>query len=358
VTASTRISADTRIAPDAPLAVTCGDPGGIGPDVALAAWAKRQHDAIPTFFVIAPRNTFAERSTAIGLDVPVQDISVPEEARAVFPEALPVLPVNGLEEHGDAVVPGVPSLAHVPLILGSIRLGVHEVLSGRAAGLVTNPIAKHLLHQAGFPFPGHTEYLAHLATEAGYAARRPVMLMASPRLRVIPATIHIPLAAVPSRLSTELIIDTAHIAISDFGKYFAMNKPRIAITGLNPHAGEQGDMGREDIDIIAPAVHALRAEGHAVTGPHSADTMFHEQAREGFDLVIAMYHDQALIPFKTLSFHDGVNVTLGLPFVRTSPEHGTAYDIAGTGRASPSSFVAALRLAAQMARNAKANQHG
>lgn len=352
------MTASSIISAGAPLAVTCGDPAGIGPDIALAAWSQRHIDAIAPFFVIAPSNILAERSAALGLDVPVQDISTPEEACAAFSNALPVLPVDALEENRTPVVPGVASHAHAPLILGSIRRAVHEVLSGRAAALVTNPIAKHVLRKAGFPFPGHTEYLAHLAEGAGYPARRPVMLMASPRLRVIPATIHIPLAIVPSTLSTQLIIETTHVAISDFGKYFAISEPRIAVTGLNPHAGEQGDMGREDIDIIAPAIHALRADGHAVTGPHSADTLFHDAARTAFDLIIAMYHDQALIPFKTLSFHDGVNVTLGLPFIRTSPDHGTAYDIAGTGRASPSSFIAALRLAAQMSQNARADQHG
>jgi len=223
------------------------------------------------------------------------------------------------------------------------------VLAGEAAAIVTNPVAKNVLYRSGFPEPGHTEFLARLAAEATGTAVRPVMMLWSPELAVVPVTIHLPLAQVPGALDTALIVETGRIAARDLTSRFRIANPRLAVAGLNPHAGEDGAMGAEDIAIVRPAVEKLLALGIAVRGPLPADTMFHEGARATYDVALCMYHDQALIPIKTLAFDHAVNVTLGLPFVRTSPDHGTAFDIAGTGRADPSSLIAALRLAAKLA---------
>ena len=233
------------------------------------------------------------------------------------------------------------------------RLAV--VRAGRAGAVVTNPIAKSVLYRAGFSHPGHTEFLAELAAQGGLPPR-PVMMLWSPILAVVPVTIHVALRDAIAHLTMEDIVATGRIVAHDLRTRFGIAQPRIAVSGLNPHAGEDGSLGREDIDIIAPAVAQLRKDGVDVRGPLSADTMFHEAARRTYDCALCMYHDQALIPIKTLAFDDGVNVTLGLPFVRTSPDHGTAFDIAGTGRANPSSLIAALRLAARMA-NSSAKPH-
>lgn len=334
-------------------ALTSGDPAGIGPDITLLTWLRRR-DGLPPFCFIGSPGLLIERAVQLRLDVQVQEVPSIGAAAEAFASALPVLP---LDLPGTVVTPGQPSEEHSASVLKSIETSVDLVLRGEADALVTNPISKHVLKRSGFPFPGHTEFLAHLAGERGQPVQRPVMLMASPQLHVIPATIHIPLKDVPAQLTAALIVDTAKIAIADFRRYFGVSTARVAICGLNPHAGEQGDMGREEIDTIAPAIETLRAEGHSVTGPHSADTLFHEEARGQYDVALAMYHDQALIPFKTLAFHDGVNVTLGLPFIRTSPDHGTAYNLAGTGRASPDSLIAALKLARAMAGRARAASH-
>ena len=223
-----------------------------------------------------------------------------------------------------------------------------DVRAGRASAVVTNPIAKSVLYRAGFRHPGHTEFLAELAADGGQAPQ-PVMMLWSPALAVVPVTIHLSLREALGQLSTELIVSTARIAVADLKSRFGIAKPRLAISGLNPHAGEDGSLGMEDTTVVAPAVEVLRDDGIEVRGPLPADTMFHEAARKTYDCAICMYHDQALIPIKTIAFDDAVNVTLGLPFIRTSPDHGTAFDIAGTGKANPASLIAALRLAARMA---------
>jgi 4-hydroxythreonine-4-phosphate dehydrogenase len=243
---------------------------------------------------------------------------------------------------------GHPASSAAPAITASIELAVRLVMTGKARSVVTNPIAKHVLIAAGFPHPGHTEYLGALARAQGKQAS-PVMMLCGPDLRVVPVTIHIPLARVPKDLTEERIVETARVTAAGLTRWFGIARPRLAVTGLNPHAGEGGIMGDEEQTIIAPALAALREQGFEVSGPHPADALFHARARQHYDAAIAMYHDQALIPLKTLAFDEGVNVTLGLPFIRTSPDHGTAFDIAGTGKARPDSLIAALRLAARMA---------
>ena len=244
--------------------------------------------------------------------------------------------------------PGQPDDSSAEAALASIRQAVADVATGRASAVVTNPIAKSVLYRAGFRHPGHTEFLAELAASGGHTPQ-PVMMLWSPTLAVVPVTIHLSLREAIAQLSSELIVTTARIAVADLKARFGLTHPRLAVSGLNPHAGEDGSLGLEDQTIVAPAIEILRGEGIEVRGPLPADTMFHDAARKTYDCAICMYHDQALIPIKTIAFEDAVNVTLGLPFIRTSPDHGTAFDIAGTGRANPSSLIAALRLAARMA---------
>jgi 4-hydroxythreonine-4-phosphate dehydrogenase len=245
--------------------------------------------------------------------------------------------------------PGSPDIGNAPAIIAAIEAVTAAVMLGEASAVVTNPIAKHVLRSADFPFPGHTEFLAALAERHTGKPARPVMMLASHELRVVPLTVHCALVEVPKAITRVLIFETVRTTYAALRRDFGISAPRIAVAGLNPHAGEEGTMGREEVDTIAPAIADLRAEGLSVTGPHSADTLFHAAARRGYDAVVAMYHDQALIPLKTIGFDEGVNVTLGLPFVRTSPDHGTAFDIAGQGRASPSSFIEALKLASAIA---------
>ncbi len=280
----------------------------------------------------------------LGLAVPIREVAI-HDAAATFAEALPVL-ATGIAV---AAEPGRPDPASAAGTLRSIDEAVRLARSGLAAAVVTNPIAKHVLYAAGFSHPGHTEYLATLAAEPGAAPPRPVMLLWSDDLAVVPVTIHIPLAAVPRALDEDLIVETARIVHADYRARFGIAAPRLAFAGLNPHAGEAGTIGTEDRDVVAPAIARLQAEGIAASGPYPADTMFHARARRGYDVALCMYHDQALIPIKTLAFDEGVNVTLGLPFVRTSPDHGTAFDIAGRGIARPDSLIAALRLAGRLA---------
>jgi 4-hydroxythreonine-4-phosphate dehydrogenase len=244
---------------------------------------------------------------------------------------------------------GSPDTANAPAIIGAIEAAVASVMRGEASAVVTNPIAKHVLKSAAFPFPGHTEFLGALAERHTGKPARPVMMLVSHDLRVVPLTVHCALADVPQAITRPLIFETVRTTYAALRRDFGISAPRIWVAGLNPHAGEEGTMGREEVDTIGPAIADLRAEGLSVSGPYSADTLFHAAARRGYDAVIAMYHDQALIPLKTIGFDEGVNVTLGLPFVRTSPDHGTAFDIAGQGRASPSSFIEALKLASAIA---------
>jgi 4-hydroxythreonine-4-phosphate dehydrogenase len=336
------------------LAVTMGDPAGIGPDIVILAWMHRHREHIPPFFVIADPALINDRANLLADagQVRVEVIEAPEQAQTLFSDALPVLP---LRAPLGAVVAGEPASAHAAAVIASIEDAVNLVVAGRTAAIVTSPIAKYVLREAGFAHAGHTEFLAELAARHGRPGLTPVMMMASSRLRAVPITVHIPLKDVPSAITKDLIITTASITSAWLSRYFGVPTPRLAVCGLNPHAGENGSMGREEIDIIGPAVDALRAQGICASGPHPADTLFHDAARATYDAVLAMYHDQALIPFKTLSFDDGVNVTLGLPFIRTSPDHGTAFSLAGTGRASPASFIEALRLARFMA-DAEAKQ--
>ena len=326
-----------------PLALTSGEPAGIGPDIALSAWLRRDELKLPPFYLLGDRGFFADRANILGLKLNFAD-AAPEDTAALFANALPVVATG----EPATARPGLPDETSASAALASIRQAVDHVRTGRASAVVTNPIAKSVLYRAGFRHPGHTEFLAELAANGG-PAPQPVMMLWSPTLAVVPVTIHLSLRDALVQLTTELIVTTAHIAVADLKARFGLARPRLAVSGLNPHAGEDGSLGTEDITIVTPAIETLRRDGIDARGPLPADTMFHAAARKTYDCAICMYHDQALIPIKTIAFEDAVNVTLGLPFIRTSPDHGTAFDIAGTGKANPSSLVAALRLAARMA---------
>src|ERR1700722_524226 len=325
-----------------PLAMTMGEPAGVGPELALRAWLGRADIGAP-FFLIADPAALRELARRLALDVPIA-IAEPRGAVEIFDRALPVVPLNAAA----AATAGRAKSAFAGARIESIERAVGYVRSGEAGAIVTNPIAKHVLYEAGFRFPGHTEFLGALAAQWGERAQ-PVMMLWSRELSVVPVTIHIPLADAPGALTRELIASTARIVAADLRDRFGVARPRLAIAGLNPHAGEGGAMGREEIETIGPAIAELRAEGLDVSGPHPADTMFHAAARARYDVALTMYHDQGLIPIKTLAFDTGVNVTLGLPFIRTSPDHGTAFDIAGKGLANPTSLIEAARLAARLA---------
>jgi 4-hydroxythreonine-4-phosphate dehydrogenase len=326
-----------------PLALTSGEPAGIGPDITLKAWLRRDELKLPAFYLLGDRDFLGRRAKALGLKIELADVRA-EDALDAFADALPVVATGQVA----AAQPGRPDDTSAGAAIASIRQAVGDVVAGRASAVVTNPIAKSVLYRAGFRHPGHTEFLAELAA-AGGPPPRPVMMLWSPALVVVPVTIHLPLRDAITQLSRDLIVATARIVVAELKTRFGIARPRIAMSGLNPHAGEDGTLGTEDQAIVAPAVEILRGDGVDIRGPLPADTMFHEAARKSYDCAICMYHDQALIPVKTLAFEDAVNVTLGLPFIRTSPDHGTAFDIAGTGRADPSSLIAALRLAARMA---------
>jgi 4-hydroxythreonine-4-phosphate dehydrogenase len=330
-----------------PLILTLGDPAGIGPDIALLAHRARATEQIPPFLLIGDPDVVAERARMLGADIALAVTDDPATAVEAFPDALPILP---LPVRG-RVTPGAPAPESAEATERCIRLGVELVRAGSGRAIVTNPISKAVLTRAGFPFPGHTEFLAHLA---GRDPSDAVMMLASDTLRVVPVTIHLPLSEVFGALTEARIVKTLETTASALTHFFGIAEPRLAIAGLNPHAGEDGTMGDEEIRIIEPAIAAARAQGLSVSGPHPADTLFHAEARRTYDAAIAMYHDQALIPFKTLFFDAGVNVTLGLPFIRTSPDHGTAFLLAGTGRARPQSLIAALRLAEEMHARAEA----
>ena len=327
-----------------PLALTLGEPAGIGPDLALAIWRRRAELDIPPFYIVGDPDFLRRRAARLGLDVPMTVVT-PDTAAATFRTALPVVD----DDVAVSAEPGRPDRTSAPAAVGSIRRAVADVLAGAATAVVTNPVAKNVLYNWGFAEPGHTEFLAKLVREATGKTLRPVMMLWSPELAVVPVTIHLPLREIFKQLSTELVVETGRIVARDLSARFKLVRPRLVIAGLNPHAGEAGTLGEEDRTIVAPAVAQLVAEGIDARGPLPADTLFHERARATYDAALCMYHDQALIPIKTLAFDHAVNVTLGLPFVRTSPDHGTAFDIAGTGSADPTSLIAALRLAARLA---------
>ena len=333
-----------------PLALSLGDPAGVGPELACAAWIERRSAGLPPFFVVGSISVLAGAAQARGLNVPLLAIDAPDAAAACFADVLPVLDIAGLD-----YAPGVPSKAGAELALQSLEAVTGLVCGGAAAALVTAPVAKAQLVAIGFSHPGQTEYVAE---RCGVSARNAVMMLAGPSLRVVPITVHVALAEVPGMLTSELIRNRTSIAAAALARDFGIVRPRIAVAGLNPHAGEDGRFGREEIAIIAPAIAQLRAEGLDVTGPLPADGMFHAEARARYDLAVCMYHDQALIPLKALDFDHGVNVTLGLPIVRTSPDHGTAFAIAGTGQARVGPTLAAIRMAGECARRrAEAGAH-
>ena len=323
-----------------PLALTMGEPAGIGGEIALKAWAKHR-DSLPPFFIFDDADRLQQIAADLGLDVAIQPITTPDETNRVFAKGLPVL----AQALAKPTQPGKPETANVPAILKAIHRAVEYVGNGTAGAIVTNPIHKQSFAAAGVPYPGHTELLAHLAGDIS----KPAMLLVAKGLRVAPVTIHEPLRTVATSLTTERIVACGKVVAAGLRQDFAIANPRIAVAALNPHGGENGVLGQEEDAIIAPAVAALLALGITARGPLPADSLFHADARKSHDAVLCMYHDQALIPLKTIDFTGGVNVTLGLPFVRTSPDHGTAFDIAGRGIADESSLVAALRLAHDIA---------
>jgi 4-hydroxythreonine-4-phosphate dehydrogenase len=327
----------------APLVLTCGEPAGVAPEITARAWEALRGDPSQAFFLLGDRDYWQARNPGL----PIRAIEDPAEAPALFATALPVLhrPLARQPAPG-AIAPGT-----APQVIAAIDEAVELAFAQRVSGIVTNPIQKEALYGAGFRHQGHTDYLAHLSARHGRPVQEVMMLVAED-LRAIPVTVHIPLKDVPGALTRETIIAQARVTHRDLRQFFGIAAPRLAFTGLNPHAGENGSMGREEIDVIRPAIERLRQEGLDVTGPLSADTAFHPEARATYDAILCMYHDQALIPVKTLDFHGGINVSLGLPFIRTSPDHGTALGIAGKGIANPKSLIAAIRLAARMAKAA------
>ncbi|MBB3018397.1 4-hydroxythreonine-4-phosphate dehydrogenase [Microvirga lupini] len=325
------------------LLLTQGDPAGIGPELALKAWMLRKEQALPPFAVLSDPAFLERLAQNQGWDVPIRTVET-AQIPGTFSKSLPVIPLSGPV----SAQAGQPAAGAAASVVESIETAVRLVQDGAASALVTNPIAKHVLYEAGFRHPGHTEFLAALASKGGGETYHPVMMLWSEQLAVVPVTVHIPLADVPAALTTELIVRTGRIVARELRKRFGIAKPRLALAGLNPHAGENGAMGTEEANVIVPAIDILRAEGIEMAGPLPADTMFHARARSRYDAALAMYHDQALIPIKTIAFDEAVNVTLGLPFVRTSPDHGTAFDIAGKGIARPDSLIAAIKLAARL----------
>lgn len=321
----------------APLAVSLGDPAGIGPEVIAKAWAIRAAHRLHPFFAIGDH-----RSIAKVWDGPIEIISHPSEALEIFDTALPVLRVD---DPGD-IIPGQPNLAGARCALDAVEIAVGLARSGAASALVTGPVSKSQLYAIGFSHPGQTEFIAE---RCGVAAENVAMMLVGPDLRTVPITIHLPLRKVAEQLSTELIVSRARTVARSLIRDFGIANPRLAVAGLNPHGGEGGAIGREELEIIGPAVAELRAENIQVSGPLSPDAMFHASARSQYDAAICMYHDQALIPLKTLHFDTGVNMTAGLPVLRTAPDHGTAFGIAGHGTASPRAMIAAIALAGNCA---------
>lgn len=319
--------------PIAPLAISMGDPAGIGPEIIAKAWARRESDALPCFFAVGD-----VRALSAVWNGPVERIDDPRDTARVFGRALPVVSVVD----GDAIIPGKPDIGGARCALQSLELAAGLARSDAASGLVTAPVSKAELYRIGFDYPGQTEFVAE---RCGVARENAVMMLAGPTLRVVPITIHEPLARVPIALTTDLIVARARATARGLMRDFGIDAPRLALAGINPHAGEGGAIGREEIEVMLPAIEQLRAEGIDIVGPLAADTMFHPRARARYDAALCAYHDQALIPIKTLHFDDGVNITLGLPIVRTSPDHGTAFDIAGQDMAEPGAMIAAIRMA-------------
>ena len=324
-----------------PLVLSLGDPAGIGPELIAEAWERRDAERLPPFFIAGGAELLREAARRRGIELPIVRIADPAEAPAAFDGALPVL-----GDADGAYRPGEPDEDGARLAQASLEAAAALVVVGNTAALVTAPVSKDQLAKVGFGFPGQTEFVA---ARCGAEADEAVMMLAGPNLRTVPMTVHCALSDVPGRLSIELIHRRSAIVAAGLRRDFGIASPRLAICGLNPHAGENGRMGREEIEIIGPAIAALRAEGIAATGPHPADTLFAPHLRGTYDVAIAMYHDQALVPLKALDFDQGVNVTLGLPVVRTSPDHGTAFGIAGTGKAKPDAMIAAIRMAGEMA---------
>ncbi|MGH6760944.1 MAG: 4-hydroxythreonine-4-phosphate dehydrogenase PdxA [Phyllobacterium sp.] len=323
-----------------PVVLTMGEPAGIAAEITLKAWLALRNSR-STFFVLHDLDYLSDAARALSLSIPVIPISHPDEAAEAFGEGLPVMSIA----LNAPVAVGRPDSRNAASVVDSIRLATEMAASGEAGALVTNPIQKSALYEIGFDFPGHTEFLEHLAGPG----HRATMMLASEQLKVIPVSIHEPLSAAVSGISTAKIVEVARAADAGLRRDFAMERPRLAIAGLNPHAGEAGSMGREEIEVIMPAIETLRRDDIDARGPYPPDTMFTARVRAGYDAAICMYHDQALIPLKTLDVDGGVNVTLGLPFVRTSPDHGTALDIAGKGIADPGSLIAAIRMAIRIA---------
>lgn len=317
-----------------PLALTQGDPFGIGPEITLKAYCARESAKLPAFFAVGDPAVYEHVSSTLSLGAAIETVT-PEGASTVFPWALPVVPLRQ-KASGPAAT------------ISSIEQAVEAVAQGGARAVVTNPISKAVLYQAGFAHPGHTEFLGELAWRFFGVEAKPVMMLWSQELAVVPVTIHVALARAPQLLTRELLIETGRIVAKDLSTRFKIASPRLAFAGLNPHAGENGAMGREEIDVIAPAIAALRAQGIDARGPFPADTLFHAAAREKYDVALCPTHDQALIPIKTLAFERAVNVTLGLPFFRASPDHGVAFDIAGQGVADPTSLIEAIKLAGRV----------
>ncbi len=335
-------------APVTPLALTLGEPAGIGPDVAIDAWVARNAANVPPFIFVGDAALLSRRAAALGRDILTKVVDI-NAAAVTFPDALPCL--NAPAVSG---VPGAINASDTQAVIWSIRRAVELVRDGAASAVVTNPIQKKALNAVGFAYPGHTEFLGVLARELFGRPASPVMMLVGPDLRVVPVTIHIPLAQVPRLLTSELIVRTGIVVARDLARRFGIADPRLAVSGLNPHAGEGGMLGGEDELIVRPAVETLLRSGIAATGPLPADTMFHPEARKTYDAALCMYHDQALIPIKALAFDETVNVTLGLPFVRTSPDHGTALALAGTGKARATSLIEALKLAHSLSRRGSA----
>lgn len=324
-------------APDSPIAISLGDPAGIGPEVITKCWDHRSEFGLPPFVAIGDG-----RSLAAIWDGPIETVDDPGQADAVFDHALPLIHHQSAESD----VPGHPSVAGAHCSLDSLELAVGLARSGSVAAVVTGPVAKEQLYAIGFQHPGQTEFVAE---RCGVSPNNVVMMLAGPTLRTVPVTTHLPFRDVPQALSAALIESRGRAAIRGLQRNFGIPEPRLAISGLNPHAGEGGSLGREELELIAPAIAVLAAEGWQVSGPHPADTMFHDRARANYDVALCMYHDQALIPIKALHFTEAVNVTLGLPIVRTAPDHGTAFDIAGQDKADPRPMAAAIRMAAECA---------
>ncbi len=326
----------------APLAISSGDPAGIGPEIIGKAWSARREKALHPFFAVGDANSFAAH-----WDGPIIRIDSPEQAVVHFDAGLPVFHIHDCE----SIVPGLPDLDGAHCALQALEIATGFTRSGSASGIVTGPVSKTQLYAIGFSHPGQTEFVAE---RCGIAKNNAVMMLAGPDLRVVPMTTHQPLAEIPSLLDARLVRQRVRATAKGLKRDFGIERPRLALAGFNPHAGENGNMGREEIEIFEPALAQLRDEGFDIAGPLPADTMFHKEARDHYDAALCAYHDQALIPLKTLYFHEAVNLTLGLPVIRTSPDHGTAFGIAGSNRARPDSMIAAIRMAADMARNRQA----